>query len=77
MPIVVYSSNQPYSIATNVEDGEFPHFICCWKYSAHFRQGSKIAALHVPVPVLKSCSGVRVVACKIVQTLPCDDVHTK
>ena len=60
MPIVVYSSNQSYFIATNVEDGEFPHFICCWKYSTHFRHGSKIASLHVLVPVLKSCSGVRV-----------------
>src|SRR5262245_27028497 len=77
MPIVVYSSNQPYLITTNVEDGEFTHFIRCRKHGAHFRQGSKIALLHVAVPVLKSCSGVRVVTCKIVQTLSCNDVHTK
>src|SRR5262245_61172484 len=77
MPIVVYSSNQPYSIATDIEDGEFPHFICCRKHSAYFRQRGKIASLHVPVPVFKSCSSIWMITCKIVQTLPCDDVHTK
>ena len=74
MPIVVYSSNQAYLIATNVEDGEVTHFIRCRKHGVHFRQGSKIASLHIAVPMLKSCSGIRMVACKIVQTLPCDEM---
>src|SRR5712691_1157747 len=65
-PIVVDRSNQPSLIATNIEDGEFAHFICGRKHGAHFDQGGKIAPLHVPVPVLKSCSGVRMIVCKIV-----------
>ena len=35
-----------------------------------FGSGGKVAPLHVPIPESQSCSGVWMIVCKIVQTLP-------
>src|SRR5262245_9538582 len=75
LPIVMDRCNQPGLVAPNIEDGEFAHFIRRREHRTHVCQRGKIALFHVPVPMIKHRTGIGVIACKTVQTLPCDDVY--
>ena len=74
-PIIVYRGDQSNFVASNIEDREFSHLVGVRKFFAELHEILKPAFTHNRVPPRERRLSIWMPLDKVVQTLPCDDMH--
>src|ERR1700730_9763390 len=74
--IIMHGSDQSNLVAADIEDSEPCHLISLRKSLTQLREVRKASFSHDRVPVRKRGSSVQMLLCELIQTLPCDDMHS-
>lgn len=75
-PIIMYGGDRSNLVTANIEDSESCHLIRVRKSLAQLREARKASFSHDRVPVRARGSSVRMPLCELIQTLPCDNMHS-